>query len=215
MRFFTKLRDFLVYLAILIPYKLLRIMPYCAVKGVAWICGCAMNLIPSIRKLVRANIRTAFPEYSAAEVAAVARRSLHNLALNMAEFVWLNGRSDRIERCYVLPEDITERLKGHVARKERIIFVNPHLGSWEASGVMAPYYAGVDMVAIAKPVRNPYLNRLLNSGKCHYATLFELKGKGRIAISIVESGYMQPRLGIVYVNQDEISHQRLQMFRDI
>lgn len=57
--------------------------------------------------------------------------------------------------------------------------------------------------------------RLLNSGKCHYATLFELKGKGRIAISIVESGYMQPRLGIVYVNQDEISHQRLQMFRDI
>ena len=164
MRFFTKLRDFLVYLAILIPYKLLRIMPYCAVKGVAWICGCAMNLIPSIRKLVRANIRTAFPEYSAAEVAAVARRSFHNLALNMAEFVWLNGRSDRIERCYVLPEDITERLKGHVAQHERIIFVNPHLGSWEASGVMAPYYAGVDMVAIAKPVRNPYLNRLLNSG---------------------------------------------------
>ena len=164
MRFFTKLRDFLVYLAILIPYKLLRVMPYCAVKGVAWICGCAMNLIPSIRKLVRANIRTAFPEYSAAEVAAVARRSLHNLALNMAEFIWLNGRPDRIERCYVLPEDITERLKGHVARHERIIFVNPHLGSWEASGVMAPYYAGVDMVAIAKPVRNPYLNRLLNSG---------------------------------------------------
>lgn len=164
MRFLTKIRDFLVYLAILIPYKLLRLMPYCVVKGVAWICGSAMNLIPSIRKLVRANIRTAFPEYSAAEVAAVARRSLHNLALNMAEFVWLNGRSDRIERCYVLPEDITERLKGHVARKERIIFVNPHLGSWEASGVMAPYYAGVDMVAIAKPVRNPYLNRLLNSG---------------------------------------------------
>ncbi|WP_158704166.1 lysophospholipid acyltransferase family protein [Victivallis lenta] len=161
---FGRSRDFLVYLAVLIPYQAIRLMPYPVVKGMARLCGGTMNLIPSIRNLVRANIRTAFPEYSETEVARVGSRSLYNLALNMAEFIWLNGRPDRIERCYFLPPDVTERLKGHVARKERIIFVNPHLGSWEASGVMAPYYAGVDMVAIAKPVRNPYLNKMINSG---------------------------------------------------
>ena len=100
----------------------------------------------------------------------------------MAEFIWLNGRPDRIERCYFLPPDVTERLKGHVARKERIIFVNPHLGSWEASGVMAPYYAGVDMVAIAKPVRNPYLNKMINSGnreKVRGLEIFRAERSGR------------------------------------
>ena len=161
---FGRSRDFLVYLAVLIPYKAIRLMPYAVVKAAARFGGEIMNLIPSIHKLVRANIRIAFPEYSDAEVVRTGRRSLCNLTLNIAEFIWLNGRPDRIERCYVLPPDVTEQLKGHVARGERIIFVNPHLGSWEASGVMAPYYAGVDMVAIAKPVRNPYLNRLINSG---------------------------------------------------
>ncbi|MBS1371066.1 MAG: hypothetical protein HPZ91_14020 [Lentisphaeria bacterium] len=164
MRFLTRLRDFLVYLAVLIPYEIMRLMPYCIVRGTARLFGWGMNLIPSIRNLVRANVRTAFPEYSETEVVRIANRSLYSLTLNMAEFVWLNGRPDRIERCYVLPPDVTEQLKGHVARGERIIFVNPHLGSWEASGVMAPYYAGVDMVAIAKPVRNPYLNKMINSG---------------------------------------------------
>ena len=161
---FNKSRDFLVYLAVLIPYRVIRLMPYAVVKAGARLGGEIMNLVPSIRKVVRANIRVAFPEYSDAEVAGVGRRSLCHLTRNLAEFIWLNGRPDRIERCYVLPPDITERLKGHVARGERIIFVNPHLGSWEASGVMAPYYAGVDMVAIAKPIRNPYLNGLINSG---------------------------------------------------
>lgn len=161
---FNKSRDFLVYLAVLIPYRVIRLMPYAVVRAGARLGGEIMNLVPSIRKIVRANLRVAFPEYSEAEAARVGRRSLCNLTLNIAEFIWLNGRPERIERCYVLPSDVTERLKGHVARGERIIFVNPHLGSWEASGVMAPYYAGVDMVAIAKPVRNPYLNGLINSG---------------------------------------------------
>ncbi len=161
---FNRSRDFLVYLAVLIPYRLIRLMPYAVIRKAGWFGGIVMNWIPSIRKVVRANIRIAFPDWSDAEVARVGRRSLCNLTFNIAEFIWLNGRPERIERCYVLPPDVTGQLKGHVARGERIIFVNPHLGSWEASGVMAPYYAGVDMVAIAKPVRNPYLNGLINSG---------------------------------------------------
>ncbi len=164
MNIFGKFRDILVYLAVWVPYQIIRLMPYPAVKATSWIGGRIMYCIPSIRKLVQENVQAAFPEYSRKEAARIGLLSLHHLALNLAEFVWLNGRSERIERCYFLPPDITEQLKGHVARGERIIFVNPHLGSWEASGVMAPYYAGVDMVAIAKPVRNPYLNRMFNSG---------------------------------------------------
>lgn len=68
---FGRSRDFLVYLAVLIPYQAIRLMPYPVVKGMARLCGGTMNLIPSIRNLVRANIRTAFPEYSETEVARI------------------------------------------------------------------------------------------------------------------------------------------------
>ena len=50
---FGRSRDFLVYLAVLIPYQAIRLMPYPVVKGMARLCGGTMNLIPSIRNLVR------------------------------------------------------------------------------------------------------------------------------------------------------------------
>jgi KDO2-lipid IV(A) lauroyltransferase len=139
-------------------------MPHFMVKMLARTIGFAMSLIPGFSKLVRANIRTAFPEKDAREVARIGRESFFHLIYNLLEFIWLTDKPARIEKYLCLPEDVTEKLKAHVAKNERIIFVNPHLGSWEASGLMAPYYAGVNMVAIAKPVRNPYLNNLLNKG---------------------------------------------------
>lgn len=161
----TKVRQRAEFLAVIVPYHLIRLLPYPAVKAVAVIFGNGMNLIWPLRKLVRANIHTALPELSAREVARIGKKSFINLARNLFEFFWLDGNPDRIRRCYHLPAAITGQLKGHVDRGERIIFVNPHLGSWEASGVMAPFYAGVNMVAIAKPMQNPLLNELLNNGK--------------------------------------------------
>ncbi|MDD3885669.1 MAG: hypothetical protein PHI35_02225 [Victivallaceae bacterium] len=162
MHLFLKLRYLCEYLLLLGPLFLLRRLPFAAVKAVAAVLGSCMYATPTIRKLVRANIAAAFPEFDDARNREVAAGSLRNLALNLAEFIWLADRPDRIRRNYCLPEDITVMLRGHVARGERILFVTPHLGSWEATGVMAPFYAGVQLAAIAKPARNPYINLLIN-----------------------------------------------------
>ena len=56
---------------------------------------------------------------------------------------------------------------------------------------MAPFYAGVDMVAIAKPVRNPYLNRLLNRGNREQVTGLEIifsRGAIRAALKALREG---------------------------
>ncbi len=179
------------YAAIMIPYVLIRLLPRRVLRLPAAAIAETMHLIPGIRRLIQANIRAALPEYSAAEAARIGRRSLHHLTYNMLEFIWLEGRPERIRRCYRLPDDITARLRGHVERGERIIFVNPHLGSWEASGVMAPFYANVSMVAIAKPVRNPYLNRLLNRGNRERVRGLEIifsHGAIRAAVGALRSG---------------------------
>ncbi len=191
MGFATKIRYRLEYLALLLPYRVIRRLPYGAVKFAGKAIGDAMHCIPSLRKLVRANIHAAMPELPPAEVARIERASFQHLAWNMLEFFWLDGNPERIERYYHLPPEITERLKEHVARNERIIFVNPHLGSWEASGVMAPYYAGVKMVAIAKPVRNPYLNSLLNHGNREKVNGLEIvfsRGAIRASLQALRNG---------------------------
>ena len=110
---------------------------------------------------------------------------------NLLEFFWIGGNHRRIERCYLLPEDIVQRLKAHAAAGERIIFVNPHLGSWEASGTMAPYYAGIKMAAIAKPTKNPYLYKLINAGGRERTNGLEVifsRGAIRASISALRSG---------------------------
>lgn len=186
-----KIRYYFEYLCILVPYHLIRILPYGGVKFLAGIMAGVMHLVPQFRKLVRTNIRAALPELPEDEVRRIARESFHHLAFNMLEFIWLDGNPARIEKCYYLPPDITEELKGHVARGERIIFVNPHLGSWEASGVMAPYYAGVDMVAIAKPIRNPLINRMFNARgreKIKGLEIIFAKGAVREAIRALRGG---------------------------
>ncbi len=192
MKFWLKIRYLIEYTSLLIPYHLIRILPYPTIRAFGIVGGDIMNLIPSIRKVVRSNIQVALPELSNQEVARIGRASLRNLVLNLAEFVWLDGKPDRIRRCYFLPPDITEQLEGHIKRGERIIFVNPHLGSWEASGVMAPFYAGVSMAAIARPIRNKYINRLFNHDNREKITGLKIifsKGAIRASIATLKAGH--------------------------
>ncbi|MBR2643055.1 MAG: hypothetical protein IKD46_08000 [Lentisphaeria bacterium] len=179
------------YWIILIPYALIRILPYGGIRILAKWGSAAFFLIPSCRKLVLANIRCAMPELPEPEVRRIGRESAFHLCMNLLEFIWVHGEPERIERCYDLGEETGAKLRVHVAAKVRVLFVNPHLGSWEASGVMAPYYGNIDLVAVAKPVRNPYLNKLLNESgreKCKGLRIIFSKGAIRAAISALREG---------------------------
>ncbi len=190
-KFWKKIRYIIEYAAIALPYLLLRLSPWCMVRSAAKASAFVVWQLRPFRKLILANIRSAMPELAEKEVIRIGRESCYHLLLNLFEFIWLTGKKERIESHYVLPEDVTAKLKDHMAKGERIIFVNPHLGSWEASGLMAPYYAGVNMAAIAKPVRNPYLNKLLNSGnreKEHGLKIIFTKGAVRAATKALRDG---------------------------
>ncbi len=187
-----RLRFALEYALIVFLYGIIRLLPHCGVKVIAKFFGkLAFSLYRPGRKLILANIQCAMPELSEQERIRIGRASMENTIFNLMEFIWLTGNRRRIERWLHLPEEITAKLKAHVANGERIIFVNPHLGSWEASGLMAPYYAGVQMAAIAKPLRNPYLNNLLNHGnreKEHGLKIIFSKGAIRSAVKALHQG---------------------------
>ena len=134
---------------------LLRHLPVSWLSPLARGAASVLNLARPFVRLVEANIHAAMPELPRSEVVRIRRESFYHMIRNLLEFVWLNGDPERIRRCYYLPPHILERAKPHIEAGTRFIFVNPHLGSWEASGVTVPFYGGIDMAAIAKPVHTP------------------------------------------------------------
>jgi len=169
----------------------IRALPYRALERLAAAAEFGFRAARPYRRLVRANLRTAFPELAPPEVERIARASIRNMFRNFLEFVWMNGDPGRVRRCCYRPPDIIRMLRGHVAAGRRVIFINPHLGSWEASGLMVPMYGKLEMAAIAKPVKNPYVNRLLNSGsreKVRGLRIIFSRGAAREAIKLMKQG---------------------------
>ena len=170
---------------------LLRLLPWPLMRGTAWLLGALLHALPGARKLVRANIRAAMPELPESEVRRIARSSFDQVSWNLLEYIWMTGNEKRIRRCCSVADGVLETLQELKRKDTRIIFVTPHMGSWEASGLMAPFYGGIKLAAIAKPLRNPYLNRLFNGGSRESTAGLHIifsKGAMRAAIQALKEG---------------------------
>ncbi len=188
--FFKNIRYFSSYLLAVFFCFLIRISPRFMVRFFARLTGSLVWCLPSMRKLCQANIQVAFPEWPRHKVRDTARESIRLVILNFLEFIWMSGIPRRIEKVCILPEPTLSTLKKYVSDGVRIIFVNPHLGSWEASGLIAPYFAGVKMAAIAKPSKNKYLNKLISGNRERAAGLRIIFAKGamRSAVKALNEG---------------------------
>ena len=157
-----RLKEYLQYLALLLPLSVIRRLPRRSLSVLAQLAAATAYPFPGIGKLIDANLKTVFPDWDAKKRRQVGRRSLKNLFWNMLELLWTNGRADRIERCYQATPELKKAMRDYGEKHIALILVNPHLGSWEASGVMAAHYLPTPLVAVAKPVHNPRINQLLN-----------------------------------------------------
>jgi KDO2-lipid IV(A) lauroyltransferase len=112
------------------------------------------------------------------------------MILNFLEFIWMSGIPRRIEKVCYLPVEVYGKVQQCGSEGTRIIFVNPHLGSWETSGLSAPYYGKVALAAIAKPTSNKYLNKLISSRREQAGRLQVIFARGamRAAVKALKSG---------------------------
>ncbi len=56
-----------------------------------------------------------------------------------------------------------EVLESHRARRQGIIYVTAHFGPWEYLPAFATYVVGRPLTVVARPLDNPYLDRLVNA----------------------------------------------------
>ncbi len=168
MRFSKRLRYvryFLEYLAVLAFYYFIRILPHSMLFPTADFIGGLFFLFPSVRKLLCANIKVAFPEKDNCEVRRIASKSASNLILTLLEFFWFIDRPEMLERYVDFPKkerDITEKNKkgGH-----GLIWATPHLGNWELAGLKFKHDANVPFAVVVRPLNNFFLNRIIHSGR--------------------------------------------------
>ena len=104
----------------------------------------------------------------------------------------MSNSSRRIKRCLKFDSESKIVLGNCLANDERIVFVNPHLGSWEASALSVPFFCQDKIAAVANPLRNPYLNKFFNSGNRKQVSGFEVifsRGAVRASLKALRRGF--------------------------
>ncbi len=191
MKFLRHIGEYPLFWLILFAYRLIKVLPGGSDRVFARLLAGILYPVPAFGGLAKTNLRIAFPDWEEDRIRKTARASLYNVCRNLFEFIWLDGDAERLRQRYVGQPDIVADFQARLNRGERLILITPHLGSWEASGQMAPFFAGVDMAAIAKPVRNRKLNELLNKRnreKMRGLRIIFTKGAVRSAMRALRGG---------------------------
>ena len=156
--------DFLIYLAALPGFWIIRCSPRCFMNVLAATGGFFLMWSKGFVRTSDANLQVAFPDMDSKKRRKIIRASGKNFILCLLEYVWASKNQKRLDRCYLINEAEKDKFLSRIANRERVIFVNPHMASWEgASAIVAKYtrdFAGV--AVIVKAVKNKYLDKLFN-----------------------------------------------------
>ncbi len=160
-----RVRYFIEYILILPIFWLIRILPHSMLSPIAKFAGSMLFMLPSVRKLLCANIRIAFPEKTDNEVRSIARGSAVNLILTTLEFAWFIDRPAMLERYVDFPENERNITEKHKKTGHGLIWATPHLGNWELAGLKFRHDANIPFAVVVRPLNNIFLNRILHSGR--------------------------------------------------
>jgi KDO2-lipid IV(A) lauroyltransferase len=147
-----------------------RILPPHSLRAVCRLIGSLYYKISYRREIALTNIRNALgDQLGEAEVRRIALASFHSLLFTAAEMMSspfrLKGgrvrntryRTDHVEELFRKAKKIHDESGG-------CIFVTPHLGNWE----LLPYVSaliGIPLAIVMRPLNNPYLDRVIFSGR--------------------------------------------------
>lgn len=155
--------------------------------------------LPSRRKLIRANLAAAFPEKKEPEIRRIEAGVWRNIGRTAAEFVRLSdiNHDNFNDYCVVEGRDHLEEAR---KKGKGVILVAFHFTNWEMMGVGSAFLTG-NMVAIARPMKNPYVERWVQNKRAQSgvkiilhreavkASLRVLKQKGSIGILVDQNLY--------------------------
>lgn len=178
------------YWLVLFAYVLVRWLPHEFLFKISSFCGFFLYLLPSVRNIAKANLRIFFPEKPEEEIAAIARKSVYNVVLSVAELFWFSGRPDKVRQYLDFDPAIAREWEAASNAGRGLIYVCMHFGNWELAGLMVRTFVNDKFAVIAREVRNPKIDKLINNSRSTGGNLvIPAKGAVKEMIKAIKNGY--------------------------
>jgi KDO2-lipid IV(A) lauroyltransferase len=154
-----------------------------------------MLLIPGFYRPMKANLKAAFPEKPKAEINKLAFQSLKNIILSLLEFCWFLDRPKLMRKYIDFKDEVDQMCRRCCEDGENFILVTPHLGNWELAGLVMSEFSDVKFAVVARPARNPYLNKFINAGRMMEGNkVIPTKGAVKGMLKALKEGYAMATL---------------------
>ena len=152
-------------------------------------------LLRSISKRAEDNLRTAFPDWSEAQVQRTTRDVWENLGRVAGEFAHLEKFIAEDEANRVIFEG-EGKLYDMVDTERPAIFVTGHFANWEV-GAVAAHHAGLQYAIIYRAANNPLVDEFIVEQRRRLMTLTQIpKGKSSV-LMIVKAIKKGQSLGVL------------------
>jgi KDO2-lipid IV(A) lauroyltransferase len=121
------------------------------------------------RKIVLTNLRNSFPEKSEKELKVIARKFYRHLADLVIEALKITHMSNKqlLKRITISNPELLEKLYNE---GRDLMAVHSHYNTWEWLLIL-PLWTRYKVVAVYKPIQNPFLNRFLNNTRARNNTV--------------------------------------------
>jgi len=121
------------------------------------------------RRIVRRNLRFAFPEWPRSRVDQVSRRVFQNVGITALEI---------LQMLFLSREDILRmvRTRGHenlhkaLEHPKGAIMITAHLGNWEMAYQLGVCYVDRPVEAVARPIQPAFLDRFLTRFRTRFGS---------------------------------------------
>jgi KDO2-lipid IV(A) lauroyltransferase len=121
------------------------------------------------RRIVRKNLRLAFPDWSPEKIRQTSKRVFQHLGTTFVEICQLStySKSEVIARVRVVG---VERWRRALENNQGLIIVSAHLGNWEAGMQYAACFMQKPTLGVAKKIRFQPLNHWLHKQRTRFGT---------------------------------------------
>jgi KDO2-lipid IV(A) lauroyltransferase len=121
------------------------------------------------RRIVRRNLRLAFPDWSQEKVRQTSKRVFQHLGATFVEICQLAtySKSDVVDRVCVVG---AERWRQALDNRQGLIIVSAHLGNWEFGMQFAACYLQKPVLGVAKRIRFQPLNQWVHNLRSRFGT---------------------------------------------
>ncbi|MCS6771173.1 MAG: lysophospholipid acyltransferase family protein [Kiritimatiellae bacterium] len=135
---------------------------WAAYAAAAAVAAIAYRLFPARPREARRRIAQVFPEKSPREIDRIARLSLRNLFFNAVELARAPTLDARWIERHVDYQSFVQTVQPHLTPGRGAIFVIPHMGNWDLTGIVGARRFRFPMFFIVGRQRNPLTDARLH-----------------------------------------------------